>query len=269
MHIKIESGSGSGALGILGTGVALMFPDQRWIGVLLVLVAIGIFLFDIRVEHGGVESGGHRLGKLFFAHEWSRRRRMIALWGMILCGVGFVGFFAVYFWPTDRSPHSVAAVALEAVPPVGTLQMGTPYLLVERNVHTDEYAAQITVEIKNASNKTIFFHAATAGRINGIWFDQNKVEFDSYIPALGSTILHSRRITELRPLQQKTISDPSFDGVYEYDISYRFAESASKDFPRRTARGLHAQYWHPIPDEKPGTVVKNPLQVSFYNEVEQ
>lgn len=31
-------------------------------------------------------------------------RRMIALAGMIVCGLGFLGFAAAYFWPTGRTP---------------------------------------------------------------------------------------------------------------------------------------------------------------------
>jgi hypothetical protein len=41
-----------------------------------------------------------------------RKRRMIALGGMIVCGFGFLGFAAAYFWPTSsivREPQRASA----------------------------------------------------------------------------------------------------------------------------------------------------------------
>jgi hypothetical protein len=32
-----------------------------------------------------------------------RRRRMISIYGMLICGLGFIGFAAVYFWPSVES----------------------------------------------------------------------------------------------------------------------------------------------------------------------
>jgi hypothetical protein len=48
MHITITSGSASGALGLAGTGFAIVFPDQKWIGGIMIALAIMIFWFDIR-----------------------------------------------------------------------------------------------------------------------------------------------------------------------------------------------------------------------------
>jgi hypothetical protein len=51
---------------------------------------------EIQEEKTEVRSKGHR-------------RRMIAIWGMALCGLGFIGFTCAYFWPllpTGRLPLS-------------------------------------------------------------------------------------------------------------------------------------------------------------------
>ncbi len=39
------------------------------------------------------------------------RRRMIALAGMVICGVGFLGFSALYFWPTATTKKSAVAAS--------------------------------------------------------------------------------------------------------------------------------------------------------------
>jgi hypothetical protein len=48
--VHLQAGSAAAAFGIIGTGLALALPDEKWIG--WVLVAIGglVFLFDIRIE---------------------------------------------------------------------------------------------------------------------------------------------------------------------------------------------------------------------------
>jgi len=40
MQITINSGSLSGALGLAGTGLALMLPDEKWIGGILIALAV-------------------------------------------------------------------------------------------------------------------------------------------------------------------------------------------------------------------------------------
>jgi hypothetical protein len=52
MRVTVTSGSASSALGLAGTGLALVWPDQKWIGGILIALAVLIFLFDIRVERG-------------------------------------------------------------------------------------------------------------------------------------------------------------------------------------------------------------------------
>lgn len=45
-----------------------------------------------------------------------RRKRMVTTWGMIICGLGFLGFTAAHFWPlrnTETSASSTKAAAVE------------------------------------------------------------------------------------------------------------------------------------------------------------
>jgi hypothetical protein len=101
MQVKIASGSASTGLGIIGTGLAMALPAQTWIGILLIVIGALVFLFDIRFEHGQIESGDHRFGRLLRSNN--PRRKMIALIGMIVFGVGFIASAAVYFWPAASS----------------------------------------------------------------------------------------------------------------------------------------------------------------------
>ena len=57
MRLRTSSGSFSGGLGIVGTGVALMFPDAKWLGALLVIAGTLIFVFDVHFERGKLEIG--------------------------------------------------------------------------------------------------------------------------------------------------------------------------------------------------------------------
>lgn len=40
----------SGSLGIVGTGLAMALPEQRWIGWLIVFLGIVVFIFSVRNE---------------------------------------------------------------------------------------------------------------------------------------------------------------------------------------------------------------------------
>jgi hypothetical protein len=99
MQIKIASGSASAGFATIGTGLAMALPDQKWIGFVLIAIGLLIFVFDIRFEHGEIESGERRLGKLLHSNP---RRRMIGLLGMVIFGLGFIASAAVYLWPQTK-----------------------------------------------------------------------------------------------------------------------------------------------------------------------
>lgn len=64
MHIHLSPGTFSAVVGIGGTGLALMYPEQRWIGEALIGVAILILIFGVRIEGWRFEIGWRWLGAL-------------------------------------------------------------------------------------------------------------------------------------------------------------------------------------------------------------
>jgi hypothetical protein len=91
MQFRLESGSAAAALGLAGTGVALAFPEQRWLGFILIAFAVVVFLFDLRVEHGGIEAGGHRLVRLFGSAGFSLESR----WALSVL-IGLIPVVSIY-----------------------------------------------------------------------------------------------------------------------------------------------------------------------------
>jgi hypothetical protein len=83
MQMHVGPGSLSGALGILGTALAVLFPEQRWIGGLLVLVAVVVFVFDVRIEGWHIEVSQLESTKIL---------------PQLLMGLGALGFIAGAVW---------------------------------------------------------------------------------------------------------------------------------------------------------------------------
>ena len=91
MGIEVGPGSLAGALGLLGVGIAMIVPDNKWIGGIFILAAVAIMFFDIRFT--GWQLSGH-----------APSGSSIALWGMIVFGLGFIFCAGWYFWPSSNSP---------------------------------------------------------------------------------------------------------------------------------------------------------------------
>jgi hypothetical protein len=64
---KSAPGLGSAGCGLVGTGLAVLFPEQRWIGLMLIGIGIVVFVFDFQFERGHIETGERRLGKIIGA----------------------------------------------------------------------------------------------------------------------------------------------------------------------------------------------------------
>jgi hypothetical protein len=92
MQIKATSGTGSAAAGIIGTGLAMALPDQRWIGFVLMAVGCIIFVFDIKVEGGRIRFG-------------NPKGRQVNSWGpwILIVGGPLIGVLWLYFMP-----HSIS-----------------------------------------------------------------------------------------------------------------------------------------------------------------
>jgi hypothetical protein len=194
-----------------------------------------------------------------------------AVLGVLGAVVGTCAFIWVgYVWSESRadgsdSPSPVATAAQS--PPLGSLQYVEAVMQIDISNSKHEMAGQIKVEIGNESDKLIYFHANTAGNINGVAFNNDKVEFDGYVAPRQSTYLLSRRLTGLTASNRNAIELPSVKGIFEYDLRYRFADS--KEFSRRTAKGLEIDSWIPIERKPPGTEIVKPTTVRLYNEIEE
>src|SRR3979409_226141 len=91
MHIKTTSGSGAGALGVIGTGLALALPDAKGIGWTLVVIGLLVFVFDVHMERGQIAAVGSP------ATLKQRFKRMWPQYLMMVCGIGFfVGLVAFF-----------------------------------------------------------------------------------------------------------------------------------------------------------------------------
>jgi hypothetical protein len=167
----------------------------------------------------------------------------------------------------DGASEHVSAEPAEA-PPIGSLRLDSPTLQLDYKISTKEYAARVKLEIHNDTKKLIKFHAITAGRINEIPFDHNKIEFDGYIDAGKFAYLLSRRIPNI-PIKEKTdIGEPKITAFFEYQLSYKYADS--KDYVRTSAKGVRFEFWSPVPvTGEPNKTTTIPTVVSFYNENEE
>jgi len=88
MGVEFGPGSLAGALGLLGVGIAMIFPDNKWIGGIFVLAAIVVLFFDIRIT-----------GWQLSGHTPITRGRPLALWGMIVFGAALIVCAVWYFRP--------------------------------------------------------------------------------------------------------------------------------------------------------------------------
>jgi hypothetical protein len=111
MQISVASGSVFNGLAIIGTGAGLMAPEEKWIGVLIVLVGLFALVFDVKLERGHIAIGTPQ----------SLRKRMLAMWPQMLMGMSVAGFaigLAGYFAGQHQTPP--------AIPSAQNVQHATP-----------------------------------------------------------------------------------------------------------------------------------------------
>jgi hypothetical protein len=111
MHISLEGKSGItlALIGLAGAGAMMIAPDHTEIGWSFIIIAIlgGAILtyYHICERSGLTWTPGHR-------------RKMTSLAGMIICGVGFLCFAGVYFWPMQEiSPKHTGATSKATLDP--------------------------------------------------------------------------------------------------------------------------------------------------------
>ena len=240
-------------IAMLGVGIPFAFPEVSkviWQTVTGIGAAVAVSAFAALIWNYKPK-----------AHS----NRMIPYFGMVVFGCGFLACLIWFLWPSRAS--DVAAHPAQVSPPIGSLQFKIAILEVGLSRSLNQAAAQIKIEIFNNTDKTIFFHAVTAGQINGIAFDQNKVEFDGYISPRDSNYLLSRRITEIPLGQNQTLIHPAFDGLYEYSLHYRYIDETF--FSRLTAKTISIMCYNPLAKEPVGTITAYETTVNTYAEKEE
>ncbi len=82
MRLNFTSGSLFQGFGLIGTGAIVMWPDQKWIGAVMMLAGVLILVFDVHFERGHLETGG----------GGSFRTRWSAMWPQYFMGVAAILF---------------------------------------------------------------------------------------------------------------------------------------------------------------------------------
>jgi hypothetical protein len=122
MGVEIGPGSLAGALGLLGVGIAMIIPDNKWIGAFFIFAAVVVLFFDMRI-------GGNGVTAHFPSHKYSR----LALNGMILFGVGFLLCTAWYFWPFQSQSSTVSEPSI----PISISKIDIPIFELHGNFDQD------------------------------------------------------------------------------------------------------------------------------------
>jgi hypothetical protein len=89
--------------GVFGPDVLHLPQEGKEVTFYLCLVAAILFVIVGAVKEYGVETKAPR--------TTGHRRRMIAIAGMLACGIGFLGFTAAYFWPANAEKTSMVSNA--------------------------------------------------------------------------------------------------------------------------------------------------------------
>lgn len=80
MRINISPGALGTLLGTCGTGLAMALPEYKWIGWAVIALGIAVFVFQARVENGGITA------------HWPRREIMWPIIGMAVSALAFAIF---------------------------------------------------------------------------------------------------------------------------------------------------------------------------------
>lgn len=98
MHFKTNAGTRSAAAGLIGTGLAVAFPEQRWIGFIIIAVGFVIFIFDIKVIDW----------KISFGNPGAAHMNYWGPWVLIIAGP-LIGVLWLYFtWAPSVSSQSTS-----------------------------------------------------------------------------------------------------------------------------------------------------------------
>jgi len=197
-------------------------------------------------------------------------RRMIALYGMSISGILFLVFVGFYCWPVktvgEGASQPTAAAAKSESPAVGSIRFVTAIMKIDFDQQNKKTAGTIEIELFNDTDRLIKFHVVTAGNINGVAFSNEKFEFDGVSYPRQNFFLVSNRIYNI-PIGNYDIQNPSLDGLYEYNLSYKFSDEIA--YSRKSSKSVKVLYWLPISEKPAGTVLTIPSRVILNDEIEE
>ncbi len=166
---------------------------------------------------------------------------------------------------TTPASHVIAAVVES--PKIGSIRMIQSNLQVKLSVSKSDAEVQVQAELINDSDELIQFHAITAGNINGVWFNVNKVEFDGYAYPHQPFYLLSNKVEIRKPSKENNQDYLKLVAVYEYTLHYKFAAEVA--FSRITQRGIKVEQEVYLKLGKRGTQKVIPYVSQTYGELEE
>lgn len=156
-------------IALAGTGALAVFPDHTEIGwTLLAISAVGAVLL---IFH-------HVCEKLGISWRAGHKQRMVALAGMIVCGVGFLGFVGIYFWPRP------APVTLASLFQSDFKKESAAFLTRTMTVHPHDNSWKVTVTVREFMD-----------------FDTNSKFISVFVPDNGHTFEACVGVAQNLPLE--------------------------------------------------------------------
>jgi hypothetical protein len=118
MRFKLKAGSVGAAIGIIGGGVQLAFPDAAWaksFGVTIIVVGFLAFLLDVEIDNARVRIGqGQRTWRDHLDNVMSRLRRYWSSLALVVFAIGVIAFALERSWfrrtadPPPANEHPAA-----------------------------------------------------------------------------------------------------------------------------------------------------------------
>lgn len=186
MRASVTSGSLFNGLAIIGTGAAVSFPEQRWIGGIIILIGVSALIFDIRVERGHVAIGSPQtLGK--------RLKRVWPQYLMLVCAIGFfIGLIA--FLQINVTPPQNQKVASAIEPNLDPNARGFFAVSVVRLYDTPQLRRKYIFDFLAPTGARISFYVSPSDVFVFSVTDINKEPFSLEVPIASDDIPLTRYI---------------------------------------------------------------------------